>query len=320
MDGFAPGWISRVTSFEPPKNLEAPADWDEAVRFLAHHGLAGIAAYNLAYRLPAVRTPEAAKDLLLGFHQGVANDNVFKLMSLKGALAGVEAPAILLDAASFTDTLYPHIGFRAVPELRLLVREADRAAIERALAEEGFLPAEPDEPDPDAPASVLFNTRFYLKLYTRLLPGGGEEGLFARASRAKVYGPGALRLSGEDALLVHVLSLARRGFAVPLVELVDLRELVRGEAGWKAGPGATLDPATVRARAREVGADRALYAGLALTGHFFPEVEGRLPPFVPDLGVAVRSLLDAAVVNPAKDPGRDRQLRGLDKLVRLLVG
>lgn len=315
------GWISQVTSFDPPRGIEAPADWEAAVRFLAHHGLAGIAAYNLQYRLPGVRAPEAAKDLLLGFHQGTASDNVYKLVTLKGALSDVGgAPVIVIGAAAFADTLYPHIGFRAVPELRLLVRAEDLPALERTLDEEEFRPAPPEEPDPDAPAAVLFNTRFFLKLYTRLLPGGGEGGLFERAIRARAYGPSAQKLSGEDALLVHALSLARRGFAVPLVELVDLRELVRGAAGAKAGPGAPLDPAVVRERARAFGAERALYAALELTRWFFPEVEVEVRPFVPDLGLAARTLLDAAVVGPAKDPDRARQLRGLEQLVRHLVG
>lgn len=315
-------WLAEMVRFDPPRGIEAPDDWEAAVRFLVHHGLAGIAAYNLEYRFHRVGAPQRVKDLLLGFHQGIANDNVYKLVTLKGALAGVAAPVVLLDGAAFADTLYPHIGFRAVPELRLLVREEDRAAVEKALGEREFVPAPhpPEDPDPDGPAAVLWNTRFYLKLYTRLLPGGGEAGLFDRAVRAKAYGPGAWRPAGEDALLVQVLSLARRGFAVPLVQLVDLRELVRADTGFRAGPGAPLDPAVVRDRAREVGAERALYAGLELVRWYFPEVAERVAPFVPDLGPAQRALLDAAVIGPAKNPERERQLRGLDRLVRLLVG
>ena len=315
-------WLAQVIRFDPPRGIEAPDNWEAAVRFLVHHGLAGIAAYNLEYRLHGSATPQRVKDLLLGFHQGIANDNVYKLVTLQKALAEVAAPVVLLDGAAFADTLYPHIGFRAVPELRLLVREEDRADVERALSAREFVPAPaaPEEPDPDGPAAVRWNTRFYLKLYTRLLPGGGEAGLFDRAIRAKAYGPGARRLAGEDALLVQAVSLARRGFAVPLVQLVDLRELVRADTGFRAGPGAPLDPAVVRERAREVGAERALYAGLELVRWYFPEVAERVAPFVPELGAAQRALLEAAVIGPAKDPDRERQLRGLEKLVRLLVG
>lgn len=321
MDQHGRTFVSQVTSFDPPRGIEAPADWEAAVRFLAHHGLAGIAAYNLAYRMPQARPPEGAKDLLLGFHQGTANDNVYKLVTLKGALSDLGgAPVILLDAASFADTLYPHIGFRSVPEVRLLVREEDLPGLLRALAAQGFAPATAEEPDPDAPAATLSNTRFFLKLYTRLLPAGGEAALFERAVRARAYGPSAQKLSGEDALLVHALSLARRGFAVPLVQLVDLRELVRGATGAKAGPGARLEPAVVLERARAFGAERALYAGLSLVRWYFPEVELRVAPYVPELNAAVRALVDTAVIGPAKDPDRERQLRGLDKLVRLLVG
>jgi hypothetical protein len=321
-------WLAQVVRFDPPRGIEAPDDWEAVVRFLVHHGLAGIAAYNLEYRIHGAGAPQRVKDALLGFHQGTVNDNVYKLVTLQGALAGVEAPVVFLDGAAFADTLYPHIGFRAVPEFRFLVREEDRAEVERRLGERGFVPApegsagpgEPGEPDPDGPAAVLWNTRFYLKLYTRLLPGGGEAGLFDRAIRAKAYGPGARRPAGEDALLLQVLSLARRGFAVPLVQLVDLRELIRADTGFREGPGAPLDPVVVRERAREVGAERALYAGLELVRWYFPEMAERVAPFVPALGAAQRALLDAAVIGPAKDPERERQVRGLDRLVRLLVG
>ena len=321
MDHHPAGWISQLTAFDPPKRIEGPADWEAAVRFFVHHGLAGIVGYNLQYRMPMDAAPTAAKDLLLGYHQGTVNDNVYKLVTLKGALRDVGgAPAILLDAASFADGLYPHIGFRPVPDLRLLVREEDLPGVVAALGREGFAPAAAVEADPDRPAAVLSNTRFELRLYTGLLPAGGEGALFERAVRARAYGPTAQKLSAEDALLVHVLSLARRGFVAPLVELTDLRELVRGVAGPREGPGAPLDPSEVLARARAFGAERALYAGLQLTRWYFPEVDAKAAALLPDLGLAVRTLLDTAVVGPARDPERERQLRGLDKLVRLLVG
>lgn len=315
------GWISQLTRFDPPAAFEAPADWNAAVRFLAHHGLAGIVAYNLTYRLPVQAAPATVRDVLLGYHQGTVNDNVFKLVTLKGTLKGLgDTPVILLDAASFADGLYPHIGFRPIPDLRLLVREEDLPAVATGVGREGFAPAEADEPDPDGPAAVLSNGQFYLKLYTHLLPTGGEEKLFGRGVRARAYGPSAWKLAAEDALLVHVLSLARRGFVAPLVELVDLRELVRGEAGPSSGPGASLDPGVVVERAAAVGAARALYAGIQLVRWYFPEVETRAQGLLPELGVTVRGLLDTAVVEPARDPERERRLRGLDRLVRHLIG
>lgn len=321
MNRYPAGWISQLTSFDPPREFEPPADWEAAVRFLAHHGLAGIVAYNLTYRLPVQAAPMAVKDVLLGYHQGTVNDNVFKLVTLKGALRDIGgAPAILLDAASFSDGLYPHIGFRPIPDVRILVREEDLPGVVKGVSREGFAPVTADEPDPDAPAAVLSNARFLLKFYTHILPAGGEGTLFERTVRAPAYGPSVQKLAAEDALLLHVLSLARRGFVAPLVELVDLRELVRGGAGSRGGPGAPLEPASVVQRARAYGVERPLYAGMQLVRWYFPDVETQATALLPDLGAAVQALLDTVVVGPARDPERKRQLRGLDRLVRHLIG
>ncbi|AKU92425.1 nucleotidyltransferase family protein [Vulgatibacter incomptus] len=317
-------WLAELTRFSPARGIDDPPSWEEAVPFLAHHGLAAIAGYNLQYRMPDADAPDSAKDLLLGYLQGLANDNVFKLMTLKGVATALGGePLVLLDGAALGEPLYPHVAFRPVPELRILVRAGESERIAEAMRAEQFVEMEADEPDPDAPAKVLFNDRFFTKLYEHVLPVRGEEpGLFERTVRVRAFGPGVCRLSAEDAFLVHVLSMARRGFAVPLIYFVDLREMVKGEASVALGrgPGAPLDVAVVRERAKAFGAERALWAGLELLAFFHPDVAEAARALQPELSLPSRALLEAGVVGPAKALDRERQLRGLGKLVQLLLG
>ncbi len=323
MSEFPAHWYAQVTSFDPPRGIEAPPDWDAAVRLLAEHGVAAIAAYNLQYRMPDARVPELSKDVLMGYYQGIVNDNVFKLVTLKQALSGLDARVLVLDAAAYADTLYPHVAFRPVPELRLWIREADLEAVARGLGEHEFHPVEPGEKDPDGPRFTLYNRRFHLKLFTSFLPYGAEEaGVFDRAVQARAFGAAAHRLAAEDALLVHVLSQARHGFAVPLVSWVDLRELVAGTsaASSRGGPGAPLDPAVVKARAAAFGVEKPLWAALELLVHFHPSLEAKARALQPDLSRAARAAIETMVVAPAKDPTRERQVRGLGALVQLLLG
>jgi hypothetical protein len=189
----------------------------------------------------------------------------------------------------------------------------------QAFAEERFVELEAEEPDPDKPARVLYNDRFYLKLHTAVFAG---QDPFARAVPARPYGRNAVRLAAEDALLAHVLHMARRAFALPLIYYVDLREMVLGAVpeALGHGPGAPLDAELLAARAREVGAEKALWAALELLAYFHPEVEPRARALQPNLSRPTRLLLETAVLGPARDFGRERQLRGAAKVAEMLLG
>ena len=324
MADLSAAWLAELTRFDPPKTLAAPPDWDEAVQVLAHHGLGPIAAYNLQYRMPGADAPDYAKDLLLGFFQGASGDNVFKFVTIKSSIGSLEGVhVVLLDSVAFADQLYPHVAFRPIPDLRLLVRPQDVPVLVEAMREEKFVEVESDEPDPDQPAVVLYNDRFYARLYTSILPNEREvSGLFERAVPAKVLGPAVSRLSAEDALLVHVLSLARRGFAVPLIQLVDLREMVQGEApaAFRGGPGAKVDPVLLKQRAKAFGVENALWAAMEVLAFFHPAVAAQARALQPDVNFATRKLLETAVVQPAHDFMRERQLKVTAKLQQLLIG
>lgn len=311
-------WVAALTRFDPEKSIEAPPDWDEAIQFLSRHGLASIAAYNLQYRMPLADVPQDLRDFLLGYMQGIVNDNLLKLMTLRQLAPRFgDRPFVLLDGAAFADTLYPHISFRTVPELRLLVRTEDRDALVDTLREDDFVEMEGEEPDPDRPAATLYNDKFYLKLFTRLLPKGGEEGLFERAVPALTYGPASKRLQAEDALLVHVVSLARRVFRVPRIYFVDLRELVLGESPvvLGPGPGAPIDPEVVLSRAEELGVENALWAAMEILADHHPEVAEKARALSPRIPAPLRALLSKTVVQTAD---RERVMRGAERVLRLL--
>src|SRR5690606_11047222 len=114
---------------------------------------------------------------------------------------------------------------------------------------------------------------------------------------------------------------ARRGFVVPLIHFVDLREMLRGQAPEPLGrgPGAPLDRERVLSRAKAFGAERALWTAMELTAHFHPDVAASAASLQPELGLPTRTLLETAVVNPAKDLERERLLRGVGKLVKILL-
>jgi len=312
-----------LSSFTPPRGLEGPIDWDEAVQRLAQHGLASLAAYNLEFKMRDARPPQGARELLMGYQQGASNDVVYKLVTLKGVLASIpSAPVVLLDSVAFVETLYPHVSFRGVPEVKLLVQEKDLPEIAAAMSEHRFLPVEPEEPDADGPRFTLWDQRIHLLLFTRFFPVEGHEaGVFARGASARALGRTALRPSPEDALLLQVASLARHGFRVPLIAWVDLRELVLGRGGpvSRGGPGAPLDPALVLQRAEEVGLTRALAASMALLGFFQPEVEGKLAPLTPSLPGLVRAGLDAAL-SGCREPFTAREARVTQALRQLVLG
>jgi hypothetical protein len=124
--------LRQLTQFSLPRRsaqgARAPAaayPWGELADLAVINGVAPLVAYNMEYRLGGGGAPTEVHDLLLGFYQGTLNDNVFKLINLKQMLTGFEAPVLLLEAAAYADAIYPHVAFRPLPELKLLVRRAD---------------------------------------------------------------------------------------------------------------------------------------------------------------------------------------------------
>ncbi len=294
-----------------PGRLAFPweALWQPAIA----NGLAPLVAYNLEYRLGG-GAPQDIHDALLGYYQGTLNDNVYKLVTLKRLLDEVEAPVVLLHAAAYADALYPHIAFRPLPEIRLLAARSSFFAIAEAARPQGFVPEAGT-----AGTLALTDQRFRIVLHEGL--GGGarlgtdlhERGIPARALGLQVFRPAI-----EDALLTHLALLVEAAFEAPLIDYVDLRELVLGAPSQGGTWGKPPEARQLLTRAREVGLSHALFCAMALLAHFFPEVAEQARSLSPELPAGEKSSLEEAVIAANRALGPTPPARPREELQRLL--
>ncbi|QRN95942.1 nucleotidyltransferase family protein [Archangium violaceum] len=311
-----------LASFDPPRRSLRGAPWEEYVDWAIAQGLAPLASYNLEYRLGGADAPEWARDRLLSIYQGSLNDNVMKLVNFKRTVDDLEGRRLLLlGGAAFADTLYPHVAFRPVLEIQMLLRRMDVEAFAGYLSQHEFRP-EPDEPAHGA-ARVVSDGRTPIFLYADVLgPERRDEvqGIFERAKPMRMYGSSIFRPDLEDMVLLVVLQHAREGYQVPWLSFVDLRELVMGAKSMGGLYSRPMDVALLLERAKAWRLERSLYASLSLVARLFPETAGTVTPALPTLRRATRELLDRLVVNPASEPGQMSHVRGSDRLRRLLTG
>jgi hypothetical protein len=308
-----------LAAFEPRRQDLSQAPWEAYVDWAIAQGLAPLAAYNLEYRLGNCGAPEWARDRLLSIFQGSANDNVMKLVGFKRAIDDLEGrKVVLVGAVSFLESLYPHVAFRPVIDLRVLVPRGEVGPFASYLQRAEFRPTD-ELADAAGAQAVLTDTRALLFVHDALAPDPAlDRALLQRALPLKVFGPSAYRLDLEDALLVQAVLMARAGFEVPLLELVDLRELVLGAPRMGGVYSRPVEAAALLERARAWRAERALWAALSLVERLFPETAAAVAPLKPSLSFPVRALLERLVVAPLAEVGRTRGVRG-EELLRALV-
>jgi len=313
--------VQVLSSFEPPRVDLRDAPWERFTDWSIAQGLAPLAAYNLEYRLANARVPEWVRDRLLSIYQGTANDNVMKLVNFKRAVDELEGRrVVLLGAATFAEVLYPHVAFRPVIDLRVFVPRGDVDAFANYLRRSEFRP-DTASVDPHKADRILTDTRTFLFVHGALVGDLAEdEGLLTRATPLKVYGPSLRRLELEDALLLQALLLARVGFEVPFIELVDLRELVLGAPSMGGVYSRAPDVDTVLRRAKAWKGERGLYAALSLIERLFPHARDAAARLKPSLSLPVRELIDRVVVAPVADLERTHAFRGEEALRALLTG
>jgi len=308
-----------LASFSPPRTSLRGAPWEEYVDWAIVQGLAPLAAYNLEYRLAGAGAPEWARDKLLSVYQGSLNDNVMKLVNFKRAVDELEGRRIvLLGAASYAESLYPHVAFRPVLDLDLLLPAADLDGFAGFLGQAEFKPVA-SHPR----VRVLSDGRTQITLHGGLLGPGFEDedrALLDRALPVRAFGPSFFRLAAEDALLTSILAQAHAGFSIPMITFVDLRELLLGAPSMQGAYSRPLDAAEVRARAERWRLQRAVYASTRIVAMLFPESATIASSLAQELRPATRALLDGLVVSPLAQLGRMRETRGAERLRRLLTG
>lgn len=296
--------IRALTAFEPPPALPG-CDLEALVHVLTAHGLAPLASYQVEHTRLGAGLPTSFREALLGQYQGVANDNVLKLVGLRGLLRAVpEVPVVVLDAVAYVDWLYPHLAFRPVIDLRIALRGEDGPRFAKAVA--GQMSARTED---EGRIAIFTDGRITLTAQEGLWPGGpGDEALFARRVAYRALSPSAARPSPEDALLATVADQALQGLLAPLITFVDLRELLR----------LPLDVPYLRSRAQETRLARALRGAMLLVARFFPDVGPAAAAVCPELTAPERVAVDR-VVETASDPARFTHLRGAEAAARLVV-
>jgi hypothetical protein len=297
--------LRALASFSPPAALP-PCDLGLLGDVLEAHGLAPLASYQIEHTRLGADLPDPFRERLLSSYQGVVNDNVLKLVGLRGFLRDAEdVPVVLLDAAAYVDWLYPHLAFRPVGDVRLAMRAEDAPRYAEKVKERVRLL----RTEHGGRTAVFSDGTMDVHFQEGLFTGSPADALLFERGRAyRAFGPRAARPSPEDALLSTVGEQALLGLLAPLLTFVDVRELLRLD----------LDVGYVRARAEALNLSRALHGSTLLAAHFFPEVADAAARVRPELGVAARLAVER-VVEAAKDPSQLRHLRGADQAARLVM-
>jgi hypothetical protein len=299
--------LRALSAFHPPRELPS-CDLAELADLLEAHGLAPLASYHLETRPLGAGLPAQFREKLLSLYQGVVNDNVYKVMTLRGALKASEVPAVLLGGLAAIDWLYPHLAFRPLGDLRLAVRGEDGAAFATAASRAGFSPGGTAA---GGRVATFTDGRIRFGIQEGLWPGAAADpALFEAAVRLPAMGPRVFRPSSVDALLGTVAEQAETGLYAPLVSFVDLREIL----ALVPPP----DPGEVRRRARALGLERALFGSLRLLAGFHPGSAEAARALEPALPAAERAAVEA-VVRSARDPGKLSHLRGVEAAARRVV-
>jgi hypothetical protein len=312
-----------LSQFRPPSGSLSDAPWEQYVDWAISQGLAPLAAYNLEYRLGGAGAPEWAHDRLLSVYQGSVNDTVMKLVTLKRALGEVTAERfIVLGGASFAEALYPHVAFRPLLDIRLLVAPAALEPVTAALRATDFRPEKAEDQSRGATV-VLSDGRTPILLFSHLLgtaQRAEEEAMIARALPIRVFGPSAYRLDLEDAVLALCLEQARAGYQVPTLSFLDLRELLLGSPSTQGPYSRPPDWHALHTRAARWRVERALYASASIVERLFPDAAPATERAKPPLKTGSRKLLERLIVAPVSEVGKTTALKGAERLRRLVAG
>ncbi len=310
-----------LTSFSPrPIDLRT-APWEAFCDWAIGQGLAPLAAHNLEYRLGASGSPEWVRHRLLSLYQGIANDNVMKLVHVKRSIAELEGRKIVLvGAASFAESLYPHVAFRPVIDVRLFVPPADVEPLAKWLRR-GEFKVQEGESDRFGASKVLSDTRTELFIHAGFFDDERQnEALMSRTIPMKAFGASARRFDLEDALLVHVLLMARSGFEVPMLDFIDVRELILGAPSMGGSYSREIDARTVSTRAQSWKLNRGLWCALKVVERLWPETHAHVARLLPDVSFPVREILERLVVSPLAEIGRTQGFKGENALRSILSG
>lgn len=207
-------------------------------------------------------------------------------------------------------------------DVQVLLRPEDLQGFANFLGGSALTPA-PELERPPGLALLLSDGRTHVALYSGLLGDaleGEEAAIFERALPLRAYGESFFRLDLEDAILALCLEHAREGYEIPLLSFVDLRELLLGAPSMGGQYSRPVDFEALEARARAWRVERALYASTAIAAQLFPEVADAAARAAARIPRATRALIDRLLLRPVGALAKTRQVRGVERLRRVLTG
>ena len=207
--------------------------WPEILVLADAHGV-GPLLHAVAPELP-----DKAREDLLKVRAAAQAERGWQhaaLLRLGAALEG--AGALVVHAAAHAEDLYTAPELRAVRELEMLIAPSRTFAALERLSRRGYRIEERPEKgwlvlplrDPREPRVLIRLRRGFPAPSGAPQPPRDGEGPEPEVRSALPVGSLLLRAHGprlhpDDAILVHALSLAARGWRAPLIEIVDLAHL-----------------------------------------------------------------------------------------------
>ena len=296
--------------------LPEPLDPDLVAEVARVHRLEGaLAEPRLTPESPAPHVPAAIWARWKMAHAAGLAQAVQREAPLHAALAALApVPAVVLKGAALGELVYPSPGARAMGDVDLLVpaRELDRALAKlEALGYRRKYPGHPTLDHPgfherqlEGPMELDLHQAFIQP--ERLSVDYGA--IFARALPWRARGPNAFVLAPEDAVVYTCLHAAIGEFTptwAPAIGLLDLRQLWLRKGPLWGAVGGLLELSAVSHRAREWGAERMLYAALAIARRVFPSLSFVQTGVSPE----VQRIIDTTIVRrafppPLQDPSR----------------
>ena len=308
--GWVAHWLGEGEA--PPERAPAPAPL--AALAYRHRLEAALAEPALTRGSPEGHVPPALWSRWQKARGAALAQLVWRAEPLRAALAALSPiPAIVFKGAATAELIYPTPAARPMVDVDLLVRAEDAPEAVRRLGEIGYRCYHWGHP--------FFHRRYYHEW--PLLGPEIEIDLhrgFSQASRVPAdygaifdrslawpeLGPNARLLSPEDAVACQALQPGRSEFSVsgaPFIGVLDLKlMLMRAGPFWAQAGGPPLEPSLVALRAAEWGAERSIYAGLAVAARLLPSLAGRVALAQPALPAPLRRLIDRLVVEPSARP------------------
>jgi hypothetical protein len=226
---------------------------------------------------------------------------------VQSVLAVLESwPVIVFKGFAAAELLYPDIGARSMGDVDLLVCAKDFGAARRALLNAGFQQEFVGHPVLDDPAHherEFSNGSLTVDLHQGFTQpyrvAIDYDQVFARSLPWTALAPNARILSPEHAVLAQVIHQAIGELtpqAAPVIGLWDLRLMLQPRPTfWRSIETPPLDLDSLRRLAIGCGAERMVYAVLALASLLFPSLAAAFESQKAIVTPRVRRTLDLLV-------------------------